>query len=480
MADKEVKTDNEYLKSIARKVGNTIVGVHSDNYYLKRIEDKISSGGGEPYDDTDIKEKMGYADIPSGENLQGQISELQGAVEDLDGGLDGKADVNHTHTESDITDLGDYISKSNVSGFVLNDGTIDEHTYSQSGHTHQMEDITDLTLPEAIKVVTDKGTASADTMDKLYIEVSNDSADVYYTTKSGNTYSWHKMDDDILDNLSIDWSDIQHKPTIPVVVDTVADGNSNAVTSNATYDTFSEMLDELLSEGLFLGGDSIVQSGGSAVLTARLYGAIGTSQTIAFYQKNEDSEDTLLGTVSTDSGVAKYVYSAIGAGKKEIYAKKGSLQTESYSIWDCIYYDDISSDTNANYYLNTSSGTSLAYDSTNQKLTVTCGSNNSQNYVDLRTSNSALDLNDLKGKTVRFKVNIINTAQKDLQLRVYEGSTQIASSTDWTTASGEVYCDATISSNASVVYFRIFPKMDTGVWVQSDTYSFKDFEIYPI
>ena len=340
MADKEVKTDNEYLKSIARKVGNTIVGVHSDNYYLKRIEDKISSGGGEPYDDTDIKEKMGYADIPSGENLQGQISELQGAVEDLDGSLDDKADAVHTHTESDITDLGDYISKSNVSGFVLNDGTIDEHTYSQSGHTHQMEDITDLTLPEAIKVVTDKGTASADTMDKLYIEVSNDSADVYYTTKSGNTYSWHKMDDDILDNLSIEWSDIQHKPTIPVVVDTVADGNSNAVTSNATYDTFSEMLDELLSEGLFLGGDSIVQSGGSAVLTARLYGAIGTSQSIAFYQKNTGSEDTLLGTVTTDSGVAKYVYSAIGAGKKEIYAKKGSLQTETFSLIDAIFYDD--------------------------------------------------------------------------------------------------------------------------------------------
>lgn len=245
MADKEVKTDNEYLKSIARKVGNTIVGVHSDNYYLKRIEDKISSGGGEPYDDTDIKEKMGYDNIPAGENLQGQIGELQGAVEDLDGGLDGKADVNHTHTESDITDLGDYIAKSNITGFVLNDGTIDTNVYSQSGHTHVMEDITDLTLPEAIKVVTDKGTASADTMDKLYIEVSNDSADVYYTTKSGNTYSWHKMDDDILDNLSIDWSDIQHKPTIPVVVDIVEDGNSNAVTSNAVYDYIASIIGDI-------------------------------------------------------------------------------------------------------------------------------------------------------------------------------------------------------------------------------------------
>lgn len=156
------------------------------------------------------------------------------------------------------------------------------------------------------------------------------------------------------------------------------------------------------------------------------------------------------------------------------------FQSETYSLLDCIYYDDMSSDTNANYYLNTASGTSLTYDSINKQLTITCGSNSSQNYTDLRTSNSALDLDSIKGKTVRFKVNIINTAQKDLQLRVYSGSTQIASSTDWTTASGELYCDATIPSDATIVYFRIFPKMDTGLWVQNDTYSFKDFEIYPI
>lgn len=222
MADKEIKTDNELLKSMAKKVGNTIVGTHTDNYYLKKIEAKIGQGGGS-YDDTDLKEKMGYDSIPTGESLQGQIGELQTAVGDLDDGLDDKADVGHTHTESDITDLGDYIAKSNITGFVLNDGTIDEHTYSQSGHTHVMADVTDLSLPAPVKVVTDKGTASADTMDKLYIEVSGNSADVYYTTKSGNTYSWHKLDTDILDDLSIDWSDIQNKPSIPADVSDLSD-----------------------------------------------------------------------------------------------------------------------------------------------------------------------------------------------------------------------------------------------------------------
>lgn len=219
MAD-SFKTDNRYLKSMSKKVGNVDDGkTHTDNYYLKRIEAKIGQGGG-GYDDTDLKEKMGYDNIPVGENLQGQITDLEGTVGDLG---DGKADKVHTHTESDITDLGDYIEKSNIDGLVKNDGTIDEHTYSQSGHTHLMSDITDLSLPAAVKVVTTLPSASADTMDKLFILVGNDTVDVYYTTKSGNTYSWNKMDDDILDNLSIEWSDIHNKPSIPADVSDLTD-----------------------------------------------------------------------------------------------------------------------------------------------------------------------------------------------------------------------------------------------------------------
>lgn len=222
MAD-SVKTDNAYLRSMSKKVGNVDDGkIHTDNYYLKRIEAKIGQGGG-GYDDTDLKEKMGYDDIPVGENLQGQITDLADTVGDLDIPVD-VSDLTdtqntpftpkaHTHSESDITDLGDYISKSNTDGLVKNDGTIDTNSYSQSGHTHLMADITDLTLPAAVKVVTVLPTASVDTMDKLFILVGNDTVDVYYTTKSGNTYSWHKMDDDILDNLSIDWSDVQNKPS---------------------------------------------------------------------------------------------------------------------------------------------------------------------------------------------------------------------------------------------------------------------------
>lgn len=158
----------------------------------------------------------------------------------------------HTHTESDITDLGDYIEKSNTSGLVKNDGSIDTTVYisdvsNKADKTGGVAQVTDanannytnlgtllsgatqqeinsaintiigaLKGADFIRVVSDKGTASADTMEKLYIEVG-ETTDVYYTTKNGNNYSWNKLDDDILDNLSIDWSDIQNKPTIPDV-----------------------------------------------------------------------------------------------------------------------------------------------------------------------------------------------------------------------------------------------------------------------
>lgn len=69
----------------------------------------------------------------------------------------------------------------------------------------------------AIEVVTTLPTASASTLGKLYIINENSKVNVYYTEQSGTgssaTYSWHKMDTDILDELSVDWSDITNKPS---------------------------------------------------------------------------------------------------------------------------------------------------------------------------------------------------------------------------------------------------------------------------
>lgn len=618
MAD-SFKTDNRYLKSMSKKVGNVDDGkTHTDNYYLKRIEAKIGQGGG-GYDDTDLKNKMGYDDIPTGENLQGQITDLEGTVGNLG---DNKADKVHTHTESDITDLGDYISKSNVSGFVLNDGTIDTNVYSQTGHTHSEEDITDLgdyieksstsglvkndgtidttqyisehqsldsktvTLTKqataesgyaATYVLSQGGTsltpkinipkdflvksATVETCDEddvpvegyvvgdkyldfvvnsvdgdatpshIYLKVT-ELVDVYSADNStlvlgtGNVFSikdggvtFAKISSSAIGsganqiaagnhthstyleksqtsykgkNVVVDSStgDItfENKPTIPVVVDTVEDGNSNAVTSNATYDTFSEMLDELLSEGLFISGDSVVQSGESAVLTARLYGAIGTSQTIAFYQKNTGSEDTLLGTVTTDSGVAQYIYSATGAGKKEIYSKKSSLQSETYSLLDALFVDkgtstDYNSWTNWNNYepkLTRSDYCKVEVDTENSKTSAGM-------YKSINTSNSNIRIEfDVKVVTEltneRFATLRNNSVSVlgSLEIEKFGGTknTWHHLKIDITSNDAKVYLDdsSTPYTYSSSGITRFYINFDTDI----SEVDYKNFVIYPI
>lgn len=74
--------------------------------------------------------------------------------------------------------------------------------------------IGNLTGLQAYEVTSDKGTASASTMGKLYIEVGSDTTDVYYTVEDNGSYSWESLDTDILDNLSIDWDDVANKPSL--------------------------------------------------------------------------------------------------------------------------------------------------------------------------------------------------------------------------------------------------------------------------
>lgn len=71
----------------------------------------------------------------------------------------------------------------------------------------------DLGTIRAIEVVSTLPTASSSTMGRLYIINENSKVNVYYTEQNNSTYSWHKMDTDILDELSISWNDITNKPS---------------------------------------------------------------------------------------------------------------------------------------------------------------------------------------------------------------------------------------------------------------------------
>lgn len=69
----------------------------------------------------------------------------------------------------------------------------------------------------AIEIVSTLPTASSSTMGKLYIISENGKVNVYYTQQSGSSYSWHKMDADILDELEISWNDVTNKPNFATV-----------------------------------------------------------------------------------------------------------------------------------------------------------------------------------------------------------------------------------------------------------------------
>ena len=77
--------------------------------------------------------------------------------------------------------------------------------------------ISNLQSFKALEIVTTKPTASVNTMGKLYIVSENSKVNVYYTkattSNDTTTYAWQKMDTDILDDLTVNWSDIQNKPS---------------------------------------------------------------------------------------------------------------------------------------------------------------------------------------------------------------------------------------------------------------------------
>jgi hypothetical protein len=93
------------------------------------------------YNDLSNKPTLGTAsalDVPT----SGNASSSQVVKGDDTRLSDARTPVSHTHTTSDITDfptMSDYIQKSNTSGLVKNDGSIDTNTYAT---TSQIPDIT--------------------------------------------------------------------------------------------------------------------------------------------------------------------------------------------------------------------------------------------------------------------------------------------------------------------------------------------------
>ena len=197
--------------------------------------------------------------------------------------------------------------------------------------------------------------------------------------------------------------------------------------------------------------------------------------------------------VTDEKGIAKldhdpqgraieHSYTGSGAGKVDIVASldseigDSSLVSETYGLYDCIYYDGATSNKNSNYFIMSTDGTSISYENNSYKIT--CGSNTARNYVDLRSNNPALNVNDLKGKKVKFEVNITGLNGKSIRLDAWDSSTSLGT-TPYSSSDGNRSLEVTIPSNPTLLLFRVSP-LNNEVWHQGDTYYFKDFMIYPI
>ena len=116
--------------------------------------------------------------------------------------LSGKANSNHNHTTANVTEAS---ALSHI-GTSANASQHDVNTAIDNI-------IGNLTGAEIIKVVTTLPSASASTMNALYLLSSNSQYDIYITVESSGSYAWEKLDDDVLSDLSIDWSDINNIPS---------------------------------------------------------------------------------------------------------------------------------------------------------------------------------------------------------------------------------------------------------------------------
>ena len=144
-------------------------------------------------------------EITTKENaLQTQINNKasQSDLNTLSSTVNGKADSVHTHSSTDVTEAS---ALSNI-GTSAN---ASQHTINESIDNI----IGNLTGADIIKVVTALPTASASTMNALYLLSSNSQYDIYITVESSGSYAWEKLDDDVLSDLSVAWGDITGKPS---------------------------------------------------------------------------------------------------------------------------------------------------------------------------------------------------------------------------------------------------------------------------
>ena len=170
---------------------NIVITDASDSSKIKRVANLLASH---------IKDSTAHSNIGSSANDSQDTINTK-----IDTALGGKASSSHTQTSSTITDTNTYSNIGNSSG------TQDSINSAIDTKLGQLSNI------DALIMVDTLPTASSSTMGKLYVINENSKINFYWTKRSGSsgsyTYAWEKMDTDILDELVVNWSDVQNKPS---------------------------------------------------------------------------------------------------------------------------------------------------------------------------------------------------------------------------------------------------------------------------
>ena len=129
-------------------------------------------------------------------DAQGHITDVANvAASDLPSHTHDYAASSHSHGASEVTDA-------NANNYS-NMGSLSSGATQQAINAAINTKLGDLLNVKFIEITSNKGTASASTMNKLYVEVGSTKTDVYYTKESSGSYSWQKLDSNILDDVTI-------------------------------------------------------------------------------------------------------------------------------------------------------------------------------------------------------------------------------------------------------------------------------------
>lgn len=132
---------------------------------------------------------------------------------------------------------------------------------------------------------------------------------------------------------------------------------------------------------------------------------------------------------------------------------------------DCIYYDPVTSDTTANYYLNTTNN-SITYDG--EYIVITSKVTGTEHLVDLRGLTDTL-----KGKIVNVEFEVDTNGMTGLMLRTLNLSPNVAVNVSDGVNTLE---NVVITSDASGIIFRLIKTNSTS----GQSFKFKNVKVYPV